>query len=107
MIDKLKAYGLKALVVLGVYYIAITGREKELQNIKFINTDFKITKGVVIKKSLQKGNHIWVKYNVNGNYYEDSDGFTDYQKVKVGDSVDVKYSATKPELMITEFNEYF
>jgi hypothetical protein len=107
MIDKLKVFGILAIIMFGVYYIATSLRDNELQNIDFINKDFKITKGVVIKKSVQKGNHISVEYNVNGNQYVGIDGFTDYQKVNVGDSIDVKYSITKPELMITEFNEQF
>ena len=107
MLDKLKVYGLLALVMFGIYYVATSLRDNELKNIDFINKDFKITKGVVIKKSVYKGNHIRVEYNVNGNEYIGIDGFTSYQKVNVGDSVDVKYSITKPELMITEFNEQF
>lgn len=107
MIDKLKVFGILALIMFGVYYIATSLRDNELQNIDFINKDFKITKGVVVKKSVQKGNHIRVKYNVNGNQYTGIDGFTSYQKVNVGDSVGVKYSITKPELMITEFNEQY
>ncbi|MEC3875332.1 hypothetical protein [Chryseobacterium salviniae] len=48
-----------------------------------------------------------IKYNVNGNIYVESDGFLESQKVNVGDIIKVKYSIDKPELMITEFNEYF
>ncbi|GAB0155372.1 hypothetical protein CHRYSEOSP005_06330 [Chryseobacterium sp. Alg-005] len=96
-----------AILVLGIYYIATSLRKNELNNIEFINKDFKITQGIVTRKSVQKGNHLWVKYNVDGKEYVNSDGFIWYQKFNVGDTIRVKYSKTKPELMITEFNEYF
>ncbi|ESU22908.1 hypothetical protein FSS13T_25210 [Flavobacterium saliperosum S13] len=39
--------------------------------------------------------------------YEESDGFNINDKVEEGDSVYVKYSKSKPELMITEYNDEF
>lgn len=107
MKDKIKIFGILTLLMVGIYFIATYLRVGEINNIQQINKNFKITTGVVTKKSVQKGNHIWVKYNVNGNVYVESDGFLESQKVNVGDSVKVKYSIDKPELMITEFNEYF
>lgn len=107
MKDKLKIFCILTLLMACIYFIATNLRIGELDNIQHINKSFKIITGVITKKSVQKGNHIWVKYIVNGNVYIESDGFLESQKVNVGDSVKVKYSINKPELMITEFNEYF
>ncbi|WP_312994646.1 hypothetical protein [Chryseobacterium flavum] len=107
MKDKLKIFGILTLLMVSIYFIATYLRVGEINNIQQINKNFKITTGVVIKKSVQKGNHIWIRYNVNGNIYVESDGFLESQKVNVGDIIKVKYSIDKPELMITEFNEYF
>ena len=99
------------LVLLGmssfVYFIATSLRNQELENIEFIKRDYKITRGIITKKSVYKGHHIRVEYIVNGKLYEDSDGFDENEKIEEGDSVYVKYSKTKPELMITEFNENY
>jgi hypothetical protein len=107
MKDKLKVFGVIGLMTFGIYLIATNLREQELEDIDFINQNYKFTKGVVIKKSVQKGNHIRVKYNVDNKEYIGIDGFTSYQKVSKGDTVMVKYSVTKPELMISQFNEQF
>lgn len=107
MKDKLKIFGIIGLMVFGIYLIANNLREQELKDIDFINKNYKFTRGIVIKKSVQKGNHIRVKYNVDNKEYIGIDGFTSYQNVNKGDTIMVKYSTTKPELMITEFNEQF
>ncbi|WP_119791279.1 hypothetical protein [Flavobacterium anhuiense] len=107
MKDKLKVFSVIGLMILGIYCIATKLREKELQNIDFINKNYKITKGVVIKKSIQKGNHIRVRYYVGDKEYIGIDGFTSSQKVNEGDTILVKYSFSKPELMISQFNEQF
>lgn len=99
------------LVLLGIssiiYFIATSLTEKRMDDINFINKNFEITRGIITKKSVYKGHHITVKYKVNGKLYEDSDGFDIKKKIEEGDSVFVKYSKTKPELMITEFNEKY
>lgn len=107
MKDKIKIFGILTLLMACIYFIATNLRIDEINNIKHINKNFKIVNGVITKKSVQKGNYIWVKYIVNGNIYVESDGFLESQKVDIGDSIKVKYSIDKPELMITEFNEYF
>jgi hypothetical protein len=99
------------LILLGitsiVYFIAINLTEKRNQEIEYINQNFAITRGIVTKKFLYKGRSIRVKYIVDGKYFVDSDGFNQTDKVEDGDSVTVKYSKSKPELMITEFNDEF
>ncbi|SMP22539.1 hypothetical protein [Chryseobacterium profundimaris] len=66
MKDKLKVLGILTLLMISVYFIATYLRVGEINNIQQINKNFKITTGIVTRKSVQKGNHIWVKYNVNG-----------------------------------------
>jgi len=99
------------LVLIGIssiIYFIVTGlTETRHQEIEFINQDFIITRGIVTKKYLYKGHSIRVKYIVNQKCFEGSDGFDEYDKVERGDSISVKYSKLKPELMITEFNDEF
>jgi hypothetical protein len=99
------------LVIIGmssvIYFIATSLRNQELKIIEFIKSDYQTTHGIVTKKSVHKGRHIIVQYRVNGRIYEDSDGFNESDNVQEGDSINLKYSKTKPELMITEFNEEY
>ena len=64
MKDKIKVFLTLAVMMTGIYFIATSLRSKELQNIEFINTDYKYSKGIVIKKTVYKGHSIKVKYIV-------------------------------------------
>lgn len=90
-----------------VYFIATSLRSERIEEIKFIKTDYKITRGIVTKKHTYKGNSVHVKYKVNGKDYEEIDGFEEKYKFKEGDSITLKYSVTKPNLMVTEYNEEY
>jgi hypothetical protein len=90
-----------------VYFIATSLTKQREEEIAFINKDFSLTRGIITKKSVHKGRHITVKYKVGEKFYEDSDGFNENDKVEEGDSVYIKYSKSKPELMITEFNDEY
>ena len=79
----------------------------QVTEISFINQNFETTRGIITKKSVYKGHNIRVKYKVNGIIYENSDGFNVNDNIQEGDSINLKYSKTKPELMITEFNEEY
>lgn len=107
MKDKIKIFGILTILLFGIYFFYTYLRENRLRDIEYINNNFKVTNGIVIRKSIQKGNHIWTKYSVKGRVYIESDGFSESQKVNVGDTIKIKYSIDKPELMITEFNEHF
>ena len=90
-----------------VYFIATSLRNEELENIKFIKKDYKTTRGIVTEKNTLKGNSIHVRYKVNGKVYDEIDGFNEKYKFNKGDSLTLKYSITKPELMITEYNDEY
>lgn len=107
MKDKIKVFSILVLLMFGIYYIYKYLEKRRLEDIEYINKDFKITNGIVIRKSVQKGNHLWVKYIVNKKEYIESDGYSEFQKFNIGDSVMVKYSVSNPNLMITQFNDQF
>lgn len=90
-----------------VYFIATSLRNEELDNIRFIKADYKTTRGIVTEKNTHKGNSILVKYKVNGKVYEEIDGFNEKYDFKQGDSLNLKYSTNKPNLMITEYNDEY
>lgn len=92
------------IVITGVVYLISANDEKKL---KTINNSFKLTKGIVTNKNTYKGHFIKVKYIVNGRSYIESDGIDERDNINKGDSVMVKYSTEKPELMITQFNDNF
>ncbi|QTV04809.1 hypothetical protein [Faecalibacter bovis] len=92
------------IVITGVVYLISANDEKKL---KIINNSFKLTKGIVTNKNTYKGHFIKVKYIVNGRSYIESDGIDERDNINKGDSVMVKYSTEKPELMITQFNDNF
>ncbi|MBW7675860.1 hypothetical protein [Chryseobacterium chendengshani] len=107
MKDKIKVFATLTLLMCGLYGIYKFLENRRSNDIELINKDFKIIDGIVVKKSVQKGNSLRVKYIVNGRVYIESDGFLESQKVNIGDSIRVKYSIDKPELIIIEFNDYF
>lgn len=92
------------IVITGVVYLISANDEKK---IKIINNSFKFTKGIVTNKNTYKGHFIKVKYIVNGKSYIESDGIDERDNINKGDSIMVKYSTEKPELMITQFNDNF
>jgi len=81
--------------------------ETRTDDIEIINKNPKITKGIVVEKSVYKGRSIDVKYYVGGKEYIQGDGILEENKVEVGDTVLVRYSVENPELMITQFNNKF
>lgn len=107
MKDKIKALITILIILAGIFFIASKLLNDKQHDIDEINKDFKFTKGIVIKKVAYKGHFIDVRYYVNGKEYISSDGFNSNQSVEEGDSVKVKYSVLKPEIMITEFNDKY
>lgn len=107
MKDKIKIFSILTLLMFGIYFIYKYLEKRRLVDIEYINKDFKIINGLVTRKSVQKGNHLWVKYIVDKKEYIESDGFSESQRFNVGDSVKVKYSTSRPKLMITQFNDHF
>jgi hypothetical protein len=90
-----------------IYFIATSMRETEVKNIEFVKKDFNLTRGIITEKHTHKGNSIHIKYKVNGKVYEEVDGFNEKYEFKKGDSLTLKYSKSKPELMITEYNDKY
>ncbi|MFH6935998.1 hypothetical protein [Flavobacterium sp. FlaQc-30] len=93
--------------MIGVLYLmALKSSNNRLREIAYIKSDFGTAKAVVTAKKTYRGNSLSVEYYVNGIFYEAKDSFDDkYQDAfNEGDSITIKYSAKKPELIINEFN---
>lgn len=86
-------------VWLGMYLI-----DEKSDEVQYVKEDYTITKGVITDITLYKGKSVTVKYSVNGKVYEESDGIDKKLTKKRGDSIQIKYSNKKPELMVSEFN---
>ena len=99
--DKVKAMLIIGSLVVIFFYALINyfdySRAKKIEQ---INSNFRITKGIVIQRNLYKGHSILVKYFVKDKEYIGSDGLNG--SFEIGDSILVKYLATNPSEMITE-----
>lgn len=89
-----------------LYLMGLKSWNNRLREIAYIKRDFGITKGIVTKKKTYKGYSVCVEYYVKGILYEGKDGFdkkyeNDFDQ---GDSITIKYSTLKPELIINQFN---
>ena len=81
--------------------------KKRIDKSNYIKSNYRVTKGLVIKKSSYKGKSIRVKYVVDGKEYIESDSYSTHDNVEVGDSIIINYSTETPSLMITEFNSEY
>ena len=94
-------------IMIGVLYLmALKSSNNRLREIAYIKRDFGIAKGIVKRKKTYKGNSLSVEYYVEEFFYEAKDSFdgkyeNDFNE---GDSITVKYSTLKPELIINQFN---
>lgn len=94
-------------IMTGVLYLmGLKSWNNRLREIAYIKRDFGIAKGIVTKKKTYKGRSVSVEYYVKGILYEGKDGFdkkyeNDFDE---GDSITIKYSTSKPELIINQFN---
>ena len=94
-------------IMMGVLYLAgLKSWNNRMKEIAYIKENYGITRGIVTKKKTYKGNSINVEYYVEGILYEGNDGFDGKYENKFdeGDSITIKYSKIKPELIITQFN---
>lgn len=107
MKDKLKVLATLVVIIAIIYAIASTVINNKHEEVEIINNNFKYTKGIVATKKVYKGRSIHVLYVVDGKKYTGIDGIGENDKVKEGDTVKIKYSVSKPELMITEFNDQY
>lgn len=76
--------------------------EEKTDEIQYVKEDYTVTKGIITKISLYKGKTLRVKYVVDGKIYEESDGMGKKLHKNEGDSIEIKYSNKKPELMVSE-----
>ncbi|AWK04516.1 hypothetical protein HYN56_09840 [Flavobacterium crocinum] len=102
--DYFKLGVILAIIILFFVWIGVYLIEEKSDEVQYIREDYTITKGIITDITLYKGKSVTVKYLVNGKIYKESDGI-DKKMTKVrGDSINIKYSNKKPELMISEYN---
>ncbi len=78
-------------------------RDTKQRDLAEISSNPFYTKGIITKMSLYKGHSIHVKYKVGDSQYEYEGGLdSNANKLKVGDSINLKYSIKNPEIAITE-----
>ena len=89
-----------------LYLMGLKSWNNRLKEIAFIKQDFGITKGIVTKKKTYKGYSVSLEYYVEGIFHEGKDGFDKkYEnEFEESDSITIKYSRIKPELIINQFN---
>ncbi|MFH6945162.1 hypothetical protein [Flavobacterium sp. FlaQc-50] len=103
-----KEYFKLAGVLLGIIaffvWLCIYLIDEKTDEIQYVKEDYTTSKGIITKMSLYKGKAVRIKYVVNGKVYEESDGMGKKLNKEEGDSIAIKYSNKKPELMISEYN---
>jgi hypothetical protein len=93
---------LLSIPFIALYFFVNYIQEKQAEKTLLIEKDYTKARGIVIKSSSYKSNSIRVKYLVNGKIYESNAENEENEELVKGDSVTIKYSNTKPELMITD-----
>jgi hypothetical protein len=94
------------ILVLGFFftffYLIINYLSKKYnEEVEFINSNCSFVKAKVVDKSVYKSQTLTVEYEVNGVRYKESDVFQN-NDIEIGDSIIIKYSKVKPELIIIE-----
>ncbi len=99
-----KLFAILLLILGGTVWVAIYLTNKRNDEIVYIKNDYTLSKGVITKITVYKGRSVRVKYRVKDKYYIESDGMDKRLNKETGDSIYIKYSNKRPELMISECN---
>jgi len=111
MPQKLSLYS-KALIiavvvaVIAVIVLYVYLQQQQAERIHFIHQNYGSTRGLIKSKHLRK-NKMVVVYQVDGETYITPINFSSNvrHQIKAGDSISIKYSRTKPALILTAFEE--
>lgn len=97
-----------ALVIGGLWRLAVVSDKNRAANLKVINSNFAYGKGIITKISYYKGHSLHVQYTIENVTYEHSGGWgKNPNHLGKDDSISFRYSMLKPELIVTEMeNEY-
>lgn len=97
--------GIILIIIVGFFvWLCVYLIGEKSDEVQYVKEDYTITNGVITDITLYKGKSVTVKYLVNGKMYEESDGIDKKMTKKRGDSIQIKYSNKKPELMVNEYN---
>jgi len=99
-------------MLLGVAVIAViilyASLKQQTKRIHFIHQNYGSTRGIIKSKHVSK-NKMVVAYQVDGETYITPINFSSNvrHQIKAGDSISIKYSRTKPALILTVFDEEY
>ncbi len=94
------------IVLFFVFFIKNSIKNREIEY-NLVKSDYEITRGIITKMFLYKGETISVKFKIKGIIYLGSDGMFKRKNKNVGDSVYIKYYVKDPNLFITELNNNY
>ncbi|MEC5145468.1 hypothetical protein [Chitinophaga sp. 212800010-3] len=99
---------LSSIIAGSLFWLSVNAERNKAEKLDRINQGFNYTKGVIVNKSSYKGHSIKVRYVINETVYVYEGGWDkDPNNLSVGDSINLKYALSTPELAITELeNEY-
>lgn len=87
------------------FYVFISYLNNEEKNeLKYINSNYSLIKAKIVSKSTYKIWTLTVEYEVENIKYRESCGVNN-NNLKVGDSIWIKHSKTKPNLIIIDIPE--
>lgn len=87
-----------------LYFVISYLNNEEENELKYINSNYSVIKAKIVSKSTYKIWTLTVEYEVENIKYRESCGVNN-NNLKVGDSIWIKYSKTKPNLIIIEIPE--
>ncbi|ALJ00723.1 hypothetical protein [Rufibacter tibetensis] len=112
MSEKLKLVlfniGLVITIIGTLYWFMERGDEKHKIRINTVNNNYEYSKGIITDIHYYKGRTIQVKYKISEKVYEATLGWNKNPKdLDEGDSIRIRYSVEKPDLIISELEEEY
>ncbi|GGK89612.1 hypothetical protein ACD591_21180 [Rufibacter glacialis] len=98
-----------AVTIIGTFYWCSERTDEEIkERIETVNNNYEYSKGIITDINYYKGRTIRVKYRISERIYEASLGWDkNPENLDEGDSIRLRYSVEKPDLIILELeNEY-
>lgn len=98
-----------ALAIFGVLYWFGKKWNKDIQErIETVNKDHEFGKGLITELHSYKGHHVEIKYFIKNKEYKFSGGWDkNPNALEEGDSIRLRYSTVKPELIVSELEDEF
>ncbi|MBF6656304.1 hypothetical protein [Flavobacterium columnare] len=101
---RLKLFFIFLFLIVSFFFLFNYLLDSRKDEIQLIKSDYKLSRGIITRIQLYKGDIVTVKFKVDKRIYEGGDGLDQIKNKEVGDSIDIMYFKKDPNLFITELN---